>query len=391
MSTAHTMPDGATAVFHGSRRTVVAHGLRPERDQRAHIGERLAHALDEGPGVVLGALGFDPARDARLVVPDRVVSAVTARRGVEQRAEVAARSRRDLGLAFRPDPSPEAFAEAVSRAVDRIEAGSLEKVVLSRSLVAEVPSGTSLRDLVRPVFDANPSAFAFAFDFGSQAAPHAFFGASPEMLIRRTGLAIRSVPLAGSLPRSADRDVDRRRAIALAESAKDLGEHRFVVDGIARALRPFCSELRVPDHPEVVATPTMWHLGTTIEGTLADRRTTAADLVLAIHPTPAVGGAPTADALDAIRDLEPRPRRLFAGPVGWTDRSGDGEWALGIRSAELAGRTLRLFAGAGVVADSDPDREVAETGAKFRTLLRAFGADDAGPRPAREVRPPSRV
>nr|WP_307317943.1 isochorismate synthase [Microbacterium sp. SORGH_AS_0421] len=373
MSALAPLPGGASAIYRGSKRTVVAFGRR-RADATGPVLQRIAAAHDDGVPLVLGSLGFDPSRDAHLIVPARVATTDTLREGVQARTAVAATAPRDVGLRFVPEPEAHVFGALVDEALDALRAGRLEKVVLARTLVADLPPDVPRAALVQALFDANPTAFGFAFDLGTTAEPCVFFGASPELLIRRVGTAVRSVPLAGSLPRSADPEVDRARAAALATSTKDLGEHRFVVDAIAAALGPFCRSLRVPDRPDVVATPTMWHLGTTIEGVLDDPTVTSAELALALHPTPAVGGVPTADAVAAIEALEPVPRGPFAGPVGWTDAAGDGEWALGIRSAEIAGRTIRLFAGAGIVADSEPEREIEETGAKFRTLLRALGA-----------------
>ncbi|WZH36584.1 MAG: isochorismate synthase [Microbacterium enclense] len=373
MSALSPLPRGASAIYRGTQRTLVAFGRR-RTDAEAPVLRRIAAAHDDGAFVVLGSLGFDPSRDARLIVPERVATTETARDGVQARTAVARAAPRDFRLGFAPEPEPDVFGELVGEALEALRSGRLDKVVLARTLVADLPPDVPRAALVQALFDANPTAFGFGFDLGTTADPRVFFGASPELLIRRVGTDVRSVPLAGSLPRSADPEIDRARAAALATSSKDLGEHRFVVDAIAAALGPFCRSLHVPDRPDVVATPTMWHLGTTIEGVLEDPTVTSAELALALHPTPAVGGVPTADAVAAIAALEPVPRGPFAGPVGWTDATGDGEWALGIRSAEIVGRTIRLFAGAGIVSDSEPDREIEETGAKFRTLLRALGA-----------------
>lgn len=149
-----------------------------------------------------------------------------------------------------------------------------------------------------------------------------------------------------------------------------------MVDDIVRILRPFCRTLTVPPGPELVHTRAMWHLATRIEGELADPATTSLDLACALHPTPAVGGTPTDLAREVIAELEPFDRNCFAGMVGWTDVAGDGEWVLALRSAEVCGDRLRLFAGAGIVAGSVPDAEVAETAAKFRTMLDALGVAD---------------
>jgi isochorismate synthase len=160
----------------------------------------------------------------------------------------------------------------------------------------------------------------------------------------------------------------------LAASAKDQREHAFVVDAMATALAPLCSDLDVPATPGLTQTPNMWHLGTRIVGSVREPATTALDLAVALHPTPAVCGTPTADAREFILTNE-GDRGFYAGAVGWCDSAGDGEWMVGIRCAELSadGRTIRASAGGGIVSDSDPQLELAETSAKLRTILSALG------------------
>ncbi len=193
-------------------------------------------------------------------------------------------------------------------------------------------------------------------------------GASPELLVRREGAEISCTPLAGSVPRSADPGEDARRAAGLQQSGKDLAEHAFVVEAIVHALKEVCVEIEYPATPELMSTDTVWHLATPIHARLADPADGPSALRLAqlLHPTPAVGGVPTAAANAVIADLEGDLRDWFAGCVGWVDGSGDGEFAITIRAAVMDGPRLRLFAGAGIVAGSDPASEVRETGAKPR-------------------------
>ena len=159
-----------------------------------------------------------------------------------------------------------------------------------------------------------------------------------------------------------------RRADQLMASDKDRREHAFVVDAIVEALAPFCRTITTPE-PELMATPAVWHLATRITALLTDTDTTSVDLVAALHPTPAVGGSPRAAAIRVIDEVEGLDRGCYAGAVGWQDVHGDGEWVVAVRCAEVSGRGLRIFAGAGIVAGSDPDLEVAETAAKMRTVL----------------------
>ena len=200
-------------------------------------------------------------------------------------------------------------------------------------------------------------------------------GASPELLVRREGLEISCTPLAGSVPRAADPEEDARRAAGLQQSGKDLAEHAFVVEAIVHALKEVCVEIEYPATPELMSTDTVWHLATPIHARLADTADGPSALRLAqlLHPTPAVGGVPTAAANAVIADLEGDLRDWFAGCVGWVDGNGDGEFAITIRAAVMDGPRLRLFAGAGIVAGSDPASEVRETGAKLATMARVTG------------------
>uniref|UniRef100_UPI0015F1001F isochorismate synthase n=1 Tax=Pseudonocardia pini TaxID=2758030 RepID=UPI0015F1001F len=163
---------------------------------------------------------------------------------------------------------------------------------------------------------------------------------------------------------------------ALLASDKDRREHALVAGQVADVLGRFCADLEVPAGPEVIGTPTMWHLSSRITGRLVDPGVSSLELAEALHPTPAVCGVPEDPARAAIADLEADDRGYFTGLVGWTDPRGDGEWVITIRSAEVSGETVRLFAGAGIVEGSEPAAELAETGAKFRTMLRALGVDE---------------
>jgi isochorismate synthase len=177
------------------------------------------------------------------------------------------------------------------------------------------------------------------------------------------------------MPRSADPEADRANGEALLASSKDQEEHAVVVEYVVEALRPFCRKLDVPTAPELVSTPAIWHLRTAITGELVDRDVTALDLAAALHPTPAICGTPTAAARDLVQELEPFDRGYYAGTVGWVDASGDGEWAVAVRCAEITSSTMRLYAGGGIVPASDAQAEFDETVAKLRTLLGAMGLD----------------
>ncbi|MED2933316.1 chorismate-binding protein, partial [Bacillus wiedmannii] len=157
---------------------------------------------------------------------------------------------------------------------------------------------------------------------------------------------------------------------------KDLHEHAVVVEAVAAALRPYCHTLHVPEKPSVIHSEAMWHLSTEVKGELKDPNTTSLELAIALHPTPAVCGTPMEEAREAIQKIEPFDREFFTGMLGWSDLNGDGEWIVTIRCAEVQENTLRLYAGAGVVAESKPEDELAETSAKFQTMLKALGLRD---------------
>ncbi|WP_055557098.1 isochorismate synthase, partial [Streptomyces kanamyceticus] len=273
---------------------------------------------------------------------------------------------------IRPVPAPEAYGAGVAAAVERMWRGDFSKVVLARTLELTARAPLDLPVMLQRLARRDPSGYTFALP---TAPGRTLIGASPELLVSRRGHQVVANPLAGSTPRSDDLAEDVRRAAALLESAKDLHEHAVVVDAVHQALASFCTDLTVPARPTLIRTATMWHLSTTVTGTVASPETSALELACALHPTPAVCGTPTATAREVIRETEPFDRGFFTGMIGWGDANGDGEWVVTIRCAEAEERSLRLYAGAGVVAASEPEAETAETGAKFRTFLNAVGAE----------------
>ncbi|MHA5049156.1 isochorismate synthase [Streptomyces sp. SD15] len=268
-------------------------------------------------------------------------------------------------------PAAERYGQAVADAVTRMRSGEYTKVVLARTLELTSPDEPDLPAMLSRLARRDPAGYTFAVPSGPG---RTLIGASPELLVARRGGRLIGNPLGGSAPRSPDLAEDVRRAAALLESPKDLHEHAVVVDAVREALAPFCTRLEVPERPTLVRTAAMWHLSTTVTGELADPDVTALELASALHPTPAVCGTPTDVARAVIAESEPFDRGPYTGMVGWQDADGDGEWVVTIRCAEAEGRSLRLFAGAGVVASSSPEAETAETGAKFRTFLDAVGA-----------------
>ena len=276
--------------------------------------------------------------------------------------------------ALTTDLSRAEYQVVVARAVALMRApeATLAKVVLSRRVTAELDGPLPLSAVLRRLRAHEPACTIFSLPVPDGT----FFGASPELLMARHGHRITCHPLAGTVARGQTARSDADAQGGLAGSSKDRAEHRFVVDGLSAALRPLCDELTVPAEPSLVAFRSVAHLGTRIEGQLRDNGAPVGilDLVELVHPTPAVGGTPRDEALAAIATLERDRRGYWAGPVGWADANGDGEWMIGIRSARLHldGRTITLRAGAGVVADSDPEAEGAETDVKLTSVLESL-------------------
>jgi menaquinone-specific isochorismate synthase len=261
--------------------------------------------------------------------------------------------------------SADGHRAAVRAVLDAIEAGEAQKVVLARDLRAHLPLGSDLRRAVGRLARGYPDCWVFAVD--------GLVGASPETLVRVHGGTANARVLAGTASRGADGAADAQAALTLAASPKDQDEHRFAVASVMSTLEPHSSAITSSDTPFTLKLPNLWHLATDIEASLGDG-STALDLVGALHPTAAVAGAPTDAALRLIETLEPFDRGRYAGPVGWVDAAGDGEWAIALRCAQVdADGSLTAYAGGGIVAGSEPERELAETKMKFRPIVDAFG------------------
>ena len=366
---------GGSWFFSSPRHALLAEGVAetlaapPGTGLGTYAAGVLGSLAGEHPApVVVGALPFDLSRPAHLVVP------AVLRRSGPLTAPVGRRAV-PTGIRYdvRPVPAPQAYAAAVAAALGPLRSGALDKVVLARTLELTAAAPVDAGAVLRALAAGDPRAYVFATDLP---AGGVLLGASPELLVSRTGTTVVAHPLAGSAARSADPGQDAALAAGLDASAKNRREHALVVDTVVEALRPLSRRLDVPAEPSLVGTARMWHLGTRITAELADPATTALTVAEALHPTAAVCGLPPAAARAAIAELEPFDRGFYSGLVGWVDAAGDGEWALSLRCAEVRDRELRLFAGAGIVAASDPAAELAETTAKFRTLLDALGVRD---------------
>jgi len=332
-----------------------------------------------GTGLLaFGAFAFDAssAQSSVLIVPQVIVGREDGQCWVT-RIWPTGGTKPELPLALRPlgheyrisllpgALPADGYRTAVGEAVGRIADAQLNKVVLARDLVGHLPAESDLRRAVSELALGYPDCWTYAVD--------GLVGSSPETLIRADHGEVNARVLAGTMSRGADAAADLEAALHLATSSKDGDEHAFAVQSVLASLRPHTSHLTTSEIPFTVKLPNLWHLATDVEGTLSDG-STSLDLIAAMHPTAAVAGTPTESALALIRELEPFDRGRYAGPVGWVGADGDGEWAIALRCAQVTPTgDVTAYAGCGIVLDSEPDRELAETRMKFRPIVEAFG------------------
>jgi salicylate biosynthesis isochorismate synthase/menaquinone-specific isochorismate synthase len=399
--------DGLALAALGSVRLIEAGGddrfEAAARRWRALAGSALTDPADGPTGtglIAVGGFAFAPDggdaehwsgfAPASLVVPEVSLARRNARASVTANLDVAAddtveelmarvdRRLRELRAAALPmlDPAPSGgyrvhspmppahYEEAVARAVQRVRAGELEKIVLAREVYVHAPAEHDPAALLGVLREEFGSCYVFAIGRGEGT----FVAASPELLVRREGQRASTVALAGSIGRSADPAVDDHLGERLLRSEKDREENAIVARRIARALRPLSVWVTAAPEPAVVRVANIQHLAMPIRAQLASP-VTAIELAGVLHPTPAVGGEPREPAVALIPALEGLDRGWYAGTVGWTDTAGDGEFCVALRCALVRGRLARLYAGCGIVADSDPAAELAETEVKLGALL----------------------
>jgi menaquinone-specific isochorismate synthase len=329
-----------------------------------------------GP-VAIVSLGFDPAVDESVVVVPQVILGRREGRSwvtlVTPPGAVAVPPlrRRPVAAATAPParltaavPAEDAWAAAVAGTVDAIRAGAVDKVVLARALDVTAPATIDPRAVAARLARRFPSCFTYVCD--------GLVGASPELLVRRVGRHAESIVLAGTVRRGSDADEDATLEHELLSSHKNAIEHKIAADSVRETFSAVAVDVVSDPTPQLLRLANVTHLATHVEAWLGTEPPSALDLVERLHPTAAVGGMPRAEALARISRLEAAPRGRYAGPVGWMDAKGDGEFAIALRCAQLKGDTARLWAGAGIVAESDPDAEVAETTAKFDAVLSAL-------------------
>ena len=369
----------ASVTAHGSDRFAVL-----EAWWRSVAGAAVVRDEVDLPGtgpVAFGSIAYaaDSPSGATLVVPAVVVGrrgdqwwvTTMSTDGVPPRVDPQACS--DVGapgdVTFADGSlSPTEWAGAVAEAVSRIQAGDLDKVVLARDLDVRTAAPIDVRWLLSRLAETYGSTWVFAVD--------GLVGATPEMLVRREKGLVTSRVLAGTIRRTGDDDHDLALAASLARSSKDLEEHEYAVRSVADALAPHCSSMNVPEAPFVLHLSNVMHLATDVAGVLTDE-TTSLSLAAALHPSAAVCGTPRADADALITELEHMDRGRYAGPVGWMDARGDGEWGIALRSGAIDPddpQRMSLYAGCGIVAGSVPESEVAESDAKLIPMRDALTA-----------------
>jgi isochorismate synthase len=338
---------------------------------------------DAGP-VALGCVPFLPGSPAELVVPTiqfrKHTTGETSVTVVGDAADIGDIDELVRGALVERTPTPataaswsiepgvevEAYLEAVATARAAVRAGELTKAVIARPIIVRSSEPIDVHAVLRRLRASFGSSYRYSID--------GFIGASPELLVEVDGAVVRSHPLAGTAPRTGDIDNDARIAAELVASTKNQVEHRVVIDVVHDTLLPWASYLDWEPEPSIVTVANVQHLGTRMEGMLSQPGPSVVELVRALSPTPALGGHPRDAAIELIQRVEGFERGRYGGAVGWVDAAGNGTWAVSIRCAELSDdrRSARLVAGGGIVADSDPHAELAETQAKFQAMLSAI-------------------
>lgn len=338
-----------------------------------------------GTGLVgFGALVFDEesAADSILTVPSIILGKHNGRGWITRIAHAGEELPQDQpdatleSRAYGPHwagtvgpgaQSPEGYQASVREALTLIGDGGISKIVLARDLAGTIPPGSDLRRLARALSTGYPDTWTYAVD--------GLIGASPETLVTVQDRTVTARVLAGTIGRGADADEDAAASSRLASSTKDIDEHEYAVRSLLDSLRPHVRAMASSEQPFLLKLPNLFHLATDVEAELSDGGS-ALDLIGALHPTAAVAGTPTSAAVAAIRELEPFDRGRYAGPVGWIDSNGNGEWAIALRCAQFAPSSdaisVTAYAGAGIVAASDPETELLETRVKFRPLVDAL-------------------
>ena len=360
----------------------------PRADALSSLAAMVAEGPTSQPGsgpVAFGALPFLPGADADLIVPELLVRRdpdgsrwVTTVSPIDDPPpDPLAQLDRILDETPTPgtEPGPSAFevrssrppstwTDAVAEATTRIRAGELDKVVLAREVVITADEPIPVATVLTRLAQGYPDCFLYLVD--------GFCGASPELLVSRSGDVVRAQPMAGTAPRRGDPAADARLAANLLSSPTYRHEHQVTIDAVHDGLLAFSSYVDYEPEPSVVAMANVAHLATSVEGRLSHPPASVLELVDALHPTPAVCGHPRREALAVIAEIEGLDRGRYAGAVGWVDREGNGQWAVAIRGGSIQGNVARIVGGNGIVGDSHPPTELIETRAKLQAMLSAI-------------------
>ena len=331
------------------------------------------HGSGTGP-VLFASFSFDRNQESVLVIPKVVVG----QKGLQSWITWTGDTAQPLLPESPANISQGAFTfsdgsittaewrERVAQAITRIETTKVDKVVLARDLVATTNADIDARPILKKLASEYPSTWTFAVD--------GLVGATPELLLRLSRGMVTSRVLAGTIPKTGDDAKDLALAASLARSSKDLEEHEYAVRSVAEALEPFCSSTNVPESPFVLHLANVMHLATDVTGALTEskQRVDAFSLLKSLHPSAAVCGTPRNIAFDIIDEIEGMNRGRYAGPVGWIDASGDGELGIALRTGQITGREIRMYAGCGIVAGSNPEKELEESNAKMIPMRSAL-------------------
>jgi menaquinone-specific isochorismate synthase len=331
------------------------------------------HGSGTGP-VLFASFSFDRNQESVLVIPKVVVgqkglqSWITWIGNTAQPLLPESPAKISQGAFTFGDGSisTAAWKERVAQAITRIETTKVDKVVLARDLVATTSADIDARPILATLASEYPSTWTFAVD--------GLVGATPELLLRLSRGMVTSRVLAGTIPKTGDDAKDLALAASLARSSKDLEEHEYAVRSVAEALEPFCSSTNVPESPFVLHLANVMHLATDVTGALTEskQRVDAFSLLKSLHPSAAVCGTPRNIAFDIIDEIEGMNRGRYAGPVGWIDASGDGELGIALRTGQITGKEIRIYAGCGIVAGSNPEKELEESNAKMIPMRSAL-------------------
>ena len=331
------------------------------------------HGAGTGP-ILFSSFSFDSSEESQLIIPKVVIGQRNGKSWItwigdqsQPQLSRASDKRAPLHLSW-SGSNGDVWQERVARAIEKIKGGKLEKVVLARFTTATSDSTISARPILNYLSSEYPSTWIYSND--------GLIGATPELLVRLSKSLITSRILAGTIRKTGDDERDLALAGSLARSSKDLEEHEYAVRSVADALAPFCSSMNVPESPFVLHLSNVMHLATDVTGVLSDNSSPSDifELVARLHPSAAVCGTPTEVAKRTIDDIEGISRGRYAGPVGWIDAKGDGELGIALRCGQISHdkKSIRIYAGCGIVAGSDPEREYAESQAKLLPMRSAL-------------------